>query len=65
MKWKMRRLMAWEHPQLWHLQVSQSNGYYRTACGLRFGIAGSAIDRSSRWCVCSMPEESRRRRDAK
>lgn len=40
--WKMRRLTADEHPQLWHLQVSESNGYYTTACGLRFGIAGSA-----------------------
>lgn len=40
--WKMRRLLAWEHPQLWHLVVSYSNGYYRTWCGLRFGVAGSA-----------------------
>jgi hypothetical protein len=42
MTWKMRRLTANEHPQLWHLQVSEQNGYYRTACGLRFGVAGSA-----------------------
>lgn len=41
MIWKMRRLTADEHPQLWHLQVGTNNGYYITACGLRFGIAGS------------------------
>jgi hypothetical protein len=40
--WRMRRLLAWEGPQLWHKEVSQSNGYYNTACGLRFGMAGSA-----------------------
>jgi hypothetical protein len=40
--WRMRRLRTWEHSQLWHLDVGQSNGYYHTACGLRFGIAGSA-----------------------
>jgi hypothetical protein len=40
--WMMRRLTADEHPQLWHLAVSQVNGRYVTACGLRYGIAGSA-----------------------
>jgi len=42
MQWRMRRLTANEHPQLWHLSVSESNGHYHTACGLRFGIPGSA-----------------------
>lgn len=42
MMWRMRRLLACEHPQLWHLAIDQINGYYRTACGLKFGIAGSA-----------------------
>lgn len=41
MNWKMRRIMAGEGPQLWHLQTSQQNGYYKTACGLRYGGAGS------------------------
>lgn len=40
--WKMRRLTPDEHPQLWHLQVDQRNGYYITACGRKWGIAGSA-----------------------
>lgn len=40
--WRMRRITANEHPQMWHLEVSQSNGYYRTHCGKRFGLAGSA-----------------------
>jgi hypothetical protein len=37
----MRNLTANEHPQTWHLEVERVNGYYRTACGLRYGIAGS------------------------
>jgi len=40
-EWKMRRITADEHPQLWHLEVDRRNGYYITACGLRFGAAGS------------------------
>lgn len=40
--WKMRRIAVNEDAQLWHLQVEQSNGYYITACGLRFGTAGSS-----------------------
>ena len=40
--WKMRRITVDEHPQLWHLQADQVNGYYVTACGLRFGVAGSS-----------------------
>ncbi len=39
--WKMRRIAANEHSQLWHLEVNRINGNYVTACGLRFGIAGS------------------------
>jgi hypothetical protein len=40
--WKMRRLLAWEHPKLWHLEMVRCNGCYTTACGLRYGIEGSA-----------------------
>ena len=39
--WRMRRLTAYEHPQLWHRQKGQENGKYITVCGRRFGIAGS------------------------
>lgn len=40
--WRMRRLSAREHAQLWHIQVDSVNGYYVTACGRKFGIAGSS-----------------------
>jgi hypothetical protein len=40
-EWKMRRITAREHPQLWHFQTDQRNGYYKTACGLNFGIGAA------------------------
>lgn len=47
MIWRMRRISAKEFHQLFHLDIGQNcNGYYKTACGLRFGKAGSTyIDR--------------------
>lgn len=42
MTWKMRQLAPKEkNPQLWHLWMGQSDGRYNTACGLRYGLAGS------------------------
>ena len=50
--WRMRRLTANEHPQLWHLEVDRSNGKYITACGLRYGMAGSAFKHTVPAGVC-------------
>ena len=51
--WRMRRLAAYEYPKLWHLEVRKQNGNYVTACGLRYGIAGSAFKGTVPVAVCA------------
>jgi hypothetical protein len=51
--WRMRRLKAWEGPQLWHKEKRRENGKYVTSCGLNFGIAGSAYRAGTPAGACS------------
>ena len=50
---KLCKVVMYIIPKLWHLEVRQENGHYVTACGLRYGIAGSAFKGTVSAGVCA------------
>jgi hypothetical protein len=53
-QWRMRRVLASEHSQLWHVVTKLTGGFYRTACGREFGTAGSTWRESVPGSACSV-----------
>jgi hypothetical protein len=54
MNWRMRRLKTYERrPLHWHICVSESDDYYKTACGFRYSLEGSAGTENPVSVTCS------------